>query len=184
MMKFTETRLKGSYIIMMEPLKDERGGFARTFCKKEFEKINHTEEFVQFNHSYNLKKGTLRGMHYQTPPAPEIKLIRCIKGSVYDVIVDLRKSSATLLNWTGVELSATNNKMIYVPKGFAHGFLTLEDDSELLYYHTNFYTPSAENGLLYNDEKLAIEWPGPITTISEKDKNYKSLTQNFKGIEL
>ena len=183
-MKFIETPLKNAFVIQLEPFKDERGAFVRTFCKKEFEQIGHTAEFVQFNQSYNSIKGTIRGMHYQEPPAAEIKLIRCVKGKVYDVIVDIRKSSPTFLRWFAVELSATNNKMIYIPHGFAHGFQTLENESELLYHHSGFYTPAVEKGIHYNDPLIEIEWPIPVSIISEKDKNYINLSASFKGIEL
>lgn len=183
-MNFTETTLKGAYVI--EPIKliDERGGFSRTFCKEEFKNIKHTKEFVQFNQSFNLQKGTIRGMHFQQPPFCEIKLIRCIKGSVYDVIVDIRNSSPTFLQWFGIELSDLNMKMIYVPEGFAHGFQTLEDNSELLYHHTNFYVPSSEKGIRYNDEMINIHWPLAVSMISEKDKSYPLLTNSFKGITI
>ncbi len=182
-MNFIETKLKGAYIIEVSTWQDERGIFARTYCKKEFKKINHTQEFVQFNHSSNNQIGTLRGMHYQKNPFAEIKLIRCIRGSVFDVIVDIRKSSPTFLKWIGIELSAKNMKMIYVPRGFAHGFLTLENDSELLYHHTDFHEPSAECGIKYDDPSLNIDWPGRIMLISAKDKGYPTISKNFKGIK-
>ena len=181
-MRFTETLLKGSYTIDLTPFKDERGEFARTYCKKEFAEIGHTKEFVQFNQSYNLKKGTIRGMHYQVAPYSEIKLIRCVRGAVMDIIVDLRKDSPTFLQHISVELSALNKKMIYVPQGFAHGFQTLEDNTELIYHHTEYYTPEAEAGLNYNDPALKLEWPLEVSVISEKDRQNKPITNNFKGI--
>jgi dTDP-4-dehydrorhamnose 3,5-epimerase len=180
--KFTETILKGSYVVELTPVFDERGGFARTFCKREFSEINHTKEFVQLNQSYNTRKGTLRGLHYQVPPFTEIKLIRCVKGSVWDVIVDIRKNSPTFLQHFAVELSEQNRKMIYVPEGFAHGFQTLADNSELVYHHTEYYTPNSEAGLNYNDPLLNIEWPLAVSVISEKDKNNKFIDNTFKGI--
>lgn len=183
-MNFTETKLKGAFVIELSPLKDERGGFARTFCKEEFKKINHIKDFVQFNHSFNIKKGTIRGMHYQELPHSEIKLIRCIKGAVYDVIIDIRRSSPTFLLWFGVELTADNMKMIYVPEGFAHGFQTLTNETELLYHHTGFYSPTAEKGIRYNDPALNIIWPETVSIISEKDKNYQLLSKNYKGIDI
>lgn len=183
-MNFIETKLKGAYVIELNPLEDERGMFARVFCKKEFSKIKHDKEFVQFNHSLNEKKGILRGLHYQEPPFAEIKLIRCIRGALFDVIVDIRKSSSTFLQWTGVELSETNMKMMYVPEGFAHGFQTLNDSTELLYHHTNFYEPSAERGIRYNDSMIGIQWPDKVPIISEKDTNYPLLKTGFTGIEL
>jgi len=146
-MIFTETILKGSYEITLTPHGDSRGWFARTYCKNEFEQIGHQAEWVQINHSFSAQKGTVRGMHFQNPPYAEIKMLRCIAGSVYDVIVDLRKNSPTFLKWYGTELSAANKKMLYIPAGFAHGFQTLSDDAELIYHHTEFYTPEAEAGI-------------------------------------
>ncbi len=181
-MTFTETILKGSFIIDLSVFTDDRGGFARTFCKKEFQKIGHTKEFVQFNHSYNTLKGTVRGMHYQVPPYQEIKLIRCIKGAVQDVIIDMRKDSPTFLQHINVELNEENKKMIYVPEGFAHGFQTLVDDTQLMYHHTEYYAPNADAGLNHNDKTLNIKWTLPVSVISEKDKNYKLIDNTFKAI--
>ena len=181
-MKFIETNLKNAFVIELSPMVDDRGTFMRTFCKKEFEEIGHTKEFVQLNHSINTKKGTLRGMHYQNLPFEEIKLIRCVRGRVYDVIVDIRAHSATFLQYFGVELSAENKRMIYVPQGFAHGFQTLEDDSELLYHHTEFYNPLADAGLNYADTKINIDWKLPVSIISQKDKDLPFLGEDFKGI--
>lgn len=180
-MIFEETTLKGAYIISLQLLQDERGGFARTFCKKEFGQIGHRKEFVQLNHSYNTHKGTIRGMHFQLPPHQEIKLIRCVRGSVMDVIVDLRKDSPTFLQHISVELSAENKKMIYMPENFAHGFQTLEENSELIYHHTEFYTPEADTGLRYDDPALKINWPLPPVMVSAKDKSYKLIDYTFKG---
>jgi len=181
-MIFHETGLKGAYIIELEPFTDDRGLFARTFCKREFAEIGHSKEFVQFNHSHNHLRGTLRGMHFQLPPNAEIKLIRCIRGSVYDVIVDLREASPTFLKYIGVELSARNMQMIYVPEGFAHGFQTLEDQTELLYHHTAFYAPGQEGGISYKDPLLGIRWPLPPSSMSEKDQNYPFLAPTFSGL--
>jgi len=181
-MNFVETKLLGSFVIHPTLLQDERGGFSRVFCKNEFKHIGHDKEFVQLNHSFNTHKGTIRGMHYQEPPFSEIKLIRCVRGAVYDVIIDIRKSSPTFLQWFGIELSARNMNMIYVPEGFAHGFQTLEENSELLYHHTNFYEPLSERGIRYSDAEIAINWPIEVTSISQKDKNYPLLTPTFKGI--
>lgn len=138
-MIFTETLLKGSYIIELSAFTDDRGWFARTYCKNEFAAIGHTAEWVQMNHSFTKDKGAIRGMHYQLPPFSEIKMVRCIAGAVYDVIVDLRKDSPTFLQWYGTELSAANKKMLYIPEGFAHGFQTLQNDCELIYHHSQFY---------------------------------------------
>jgi len=181
-MIFEETKLKGAYVVSLNPLSDARGGFARTFCKKEFEQIGHKKEFVQMNHSWNKNKGTVRGMHYQIPPFQEIKLIRCVRGSVLDVIVDLRKYSPTFLQHVTVELSAENKKMIYVPEDFAHGFQALEDDSELIYHHTEYYTPDADRGLRFDDPALNIKWPLPTVMVSDKDKSYKLIDNTFKGM--
>jgi dTDP-4-dehydrorhamnose 3,5-epimerase len=180
-MNFEETTLKGAYVVSLQLLTDARGGFARTFCKKEFQQINHQKEFVQLNHSYNTSKGTIRGMHYQLPPYQEIKLIRCVKGAVLDVIVDLRANSPTFLQHVSVELSAENKKMMYVPENFAHGFQTLQDNSELIYHHTQFYAPQADTGIRFNDPMLKINWPLEPIMVSEKDKNYKLIDHTFKG---
>lgn len=181
-MIFNPTSLVGSYVIDLEPRSDERGWFARYYCKEEFEKIGHTKEWVQMNHSFTNKKGSIRGMHFQVHPFREIKMLRCIAGSVYDVIIDLRKDSATFLQWMGVELSATNKKMLYIPEGFAHGFQCLEDDCQLIYHHSEFYKPGAEAGIRYNDPLINIKWPLPLTVISSRDEEHPYLTEQFKGI--
>jgi dTDP-4-dehydrorhamnose 3,5-epimerase len=181
-MIFTETALHGSYIISLEPFSDERGWFARTYCKKDFAIIGHEKEWVQLNHSFTKNKGTIRGMHFQHPPFSEIKMIRCIAGAVLDVIVDIRKDSPTFLHHVTVELSAANKQMIYIPEGFAHGFQTLEENSELIYHHSEYYQPGVEGGLRYNDAALKVQWPLPIQNISERDLNHPLLDNNFKGI--
>ncbi|MDF2188765.1 dTDP-4-dehydrorhamnose 3,5-epimerase [Paraflavitalea sp. CAU 1676] len=181
-MIFTPTTLEGSYVIDIEQYSDSRGWFARFFCKKEFSAIGHDKEWVQLNHSANFRQGTLRGMHFQCPPFREIKMVRCIAGSVFDVIVDLRKESKTFMNWYGTELSATNRKMLYIPEGFAHGFQTLSDNSELIYHHTEFYTAGSEGGIRYNDPRLNIQWPLSVSIISDRDKTHPYLDQHFKGI--
>jgi dTDP-4-dehydrorhamnose 3,5-epimerase len=181
-MIFTETKLKGSYVIDLDLFEDERGWFARTFCKDEFKKMGHDGEWVQLNHSFTKQKGTIRGMHYQMPPFGEIKLIRCIAGAVFDVIVDIRKDSPTFLQWVGMEFSAKNKKMIYIPQGFAHGFQALTNDCELIYHHSAFYKPNVEGGLKYNDPNLNIEWPLEGVNISSRDLSHNLLTNNFIGI--
>lgn len=181
-MIFTPTSLPGSYVIDLTPRNDHRGWFARTYCKKEFEQIGNTREFVQMNQSYTREKGALRGLHFQRTPHREIKVVRCLAGAVYDVIVDLRKDSPTFLQWFGVELSAQNKKTLYVPEGFAHGFQTLEENSELLYLVSEFYTPESEGGLRYNDRALKIQWPLPVGDLSEKDAAHPFLTDNFQGL--
>ncbi len=183
-MTFRETALKGAYIIEMKPHTDDRGLFMRTYCKNEFKQIGHDQEFVQFNHSMTHSKGTIRGMHYQVPPFSEIKLIRCIRGGIYDVIIDLRKNSPTFLKFVAVELTETNMCSIYIPQGFAHGFQTLEDNTQLIYHHTAFYAPGYEAGIRYNDPAVAISWPLPVSVITEKDLNHPILNNSFKGIPI
>ncbi|MEI7965640.1 MAG: dTDP-4-dehydrorhamnose 3,5-epimerase [Chitinophagaceae bacterium] len=181
-MKFIETPLTGCYIIEPEVFADERGWFIRSFCKDEFNTIGHHQEWVQMNHSFTKLTGTIRGMHFQLPPFSEIKLVRCISGKVFDVVVDLRKDSPGFLQWYGVELSAANKKMIYIPEGFAHGFQTLEDNSELLYHHSAFYSPGVEGGIKYDEPRINISWPIAVTCISERDGQHAFLEENFKGI--
>ena len=181
-MIFKETSLKGSYVITIEPVEDERGWFARTYCKNEFLSIGHMKEWVQMNHSFTKQKGTVRGMHYQRPPYGEIKLVRCIAGSVYDVIIDLRANSATYLQYFGIELSAVNKKMIYIPEGFAHGFQALSNDAELVYNHSQFYLPGVEAGVRYNEPSINIKWPLELTNISERDISHPFIDANFKGL--
>lgn len=181
-MTFTETILKGSYVIEPIPWGDNRGWFTRTYCKREFAQIGHNSEWVQMNHSFSSKQGTIRGMHYQKHPHSEIKMVRCIAGAVIDVIVDLRNDSETFLMNFSVELSAENKKMIYIPAGFAHGFQTLTNNAELIYHHAAYYTPEAEAGLWYDDKVLNIHWPLPLTEISERDTSHPLIDQTFKGL--
>lgn len=181
-MIFTPTPLEGSYLIELQPYQDNRGWFARFYCKNEFRQIGHEKEWVQLNHSVTFKKGAIRGMHFQKDPFKEIKMVRCTSGNVFDVIIDLRKNSRTFLHWFGVELSAFNKRMIYIPEGFAHGFQCLSDNCELIYHHTEFYTPNAEAGIRYNDPLIKMEWPLPITELSPRDESHPYLTENFKGI--
>ncbi len=169
-MVFHETFLKGAFVLEVQKLNDDRGFFGRSWCKNEMEERGLNGNVVQTNTSFSSKKGTLRGMHYQKHPYEETKLIRCTKGAIYDVIVDLRKESPTYLCWFGIELTADNYKMLYVPEKFAHGFITLKDDSEVTYQVTQFYTPGAESGIRFNDPLINIDWPAPVTVISEKDK--------------
>jgi len=171
-MKFVETELKGAFIVGPELLEDERGFFARTWCRKEFEQHGLNPNMVQCNISFNRKKGTLRGMHYQASPFEEAKLVRCTMGVIYDIIIDLRPDSKTFIDWIAVELSAENRKMIYIPEGFAHGFQTLENDTEVFYQMSEFYVPEYARGVRWNDPKFKIEWPGDIRIISAKDKNF------------
>jgi dTDP-4-dehydrorhamnose 3,5-epimerase len=181
-MIFKPTPLKGSYEIQLTPFKDERGWFMRTYCKNEFAQIGHTKEWLQMNHSFTLLKGAVRGMHYQLPPFREIKLVRCTRGTVFDVIIDIRRDSPTFLKWYGIELSAGKMNMVYIPEGFAHGFQTLTEECELVYSHSEFYVPGSEGGLKYDDPVLNIEWPIAVTQVSERDNNHRAITENFKGI--
>jgi dTDP-4-dehydrorhamnose 3,5-epimerase len=182
-MKFTSTGLEGSYVIDIFPIEDERGWFVRTFCKNEFAEIGHTKEWVQMNHSFTNDAGTIRGMHFQQPPFSEIKLIRCIAGKIFDVIVDLRKNSATFLKWFGAELSAENKKMIYIPEGFAHGFQTLTDDCQLIYNHSEYYKPGV-GGIKYDDAGIGITWRLPAKNVSARDSNHPMIDKNFEGLNI
>ena len=181
-MKFTPVPLSGAYEIEPEVRTDPRGAFYRFFCKEEFAQIGHHAEWLQMNHSFTIIAGTIRGMHYQVQPHSEIKLVRCIAGRVYDVIVDIRSESPTFLQWFGVELSAENRKMMYIPVGFAHGFQTLTTDCELIYHHSACYTAGAEGGIRWDDPATRIEWPLPVAQISDRDRHHPLLTSQFKGI--
>jgi dTDP-4-dehydrorhamnose 3,5-epimerase len=183
-MKFIETPLAGAYVIEPESFTDERGFFARTFCQEEFARIGFDKQIVQINHALTRQKGTIRGMHYQCPPASEIKIIRCIQGAVFDVMVDLRAGSPGLRHWHGVELSSANLRLVYIPEGFAHGFQALSDDVELIYHHSAFYRPEYERGLRFDDPALNIAWPLPATVLSVKDRTHPLLDDRFQGIEI
>jgi dTDP-4-dehydrorhamnose 3,5-epimerase len=169
-MIFTETKLKGAYQIDVKRIEDERGFFGRSFCENEFEQYGLNTNTVQTNVSYSAKKGTLRGMHMQVEPFGETKLVRCTQGSIYDVIVDMRPQSPTFKQWIGVELSGTNYRMLYVPEGFAHGFITLADETHVSYQVTQFYTPSAEQCYRWDDPAFNIQWPMEPSLISSKDE--------------
>lgn len=182
-MKFDKLPLEGARLIEIDRLSDERGFFARCFCEREFEAAGLESRFVQINNSLSAKRGTLRGMHYQLPPSSEVKIVRCIRGALWDVIVDLRPDSTTFLKWVGAELNAENRLMMYVPRGFAHGMLTLTDDTEALYLMSSFYNPDAERGLRWNDPALGIRWPDVPTELSAKDANWPDLNESFHGIE-
>jgi len=171
-MIFKETYLKGSYQIEINRLGDERGFFGRQWCQNEMSEMGIKSNIAQVNTSLNKHKGTLRGMHFQKDPFQETKLVRCIRGRIFDVIVDLRPESPTYKKWFGVELTQNNYQMLYVPENFAHGFITLEDNTEILYLVTQFYHPEAEAGLRWNDPVFSIQWPVPVTVMSEKDKNH------------
>ena len=171
-MIFSETKLKGAFIIEIEKREDARGFFARSWCQNEFKTHGLTTEFVQANVSYNKKKGTMRGLHYQKSPYEESKLVRCTRGAIYDVIVDLRPNSPTYKDWIGVELTADNYKMLYVPEGFAHSFQTLMDNTEVTYQVSAFYNPASEGGLRWNDPAFGIKWPTKVEIISDKDRTW------------
>jgi dTDP-4-dehydrorhamnose 3,5-epimerase len=166
-MKFEETELPGVWVIDLERREDNRGFFARTFCEKEFAARGLITRFVQCNLSSNARRGTLRGMHYQNEPKPEIKLVRCVRGSVYDVVIDLHSRK-----WIGVELSAANGRALYIPAGVAHGFQTLEDNTDLYYHMSQFYDPSLAAGVRWNDAVFGIKWPVLAPILSEKDTLY------------
>ena len=170
-MKFFETRLKGAFLIDIEPLEDERGFFARTWCRKEFEQHGIDADWVQCIISSNKRKGTLRGMHYQVAPFAEAKLVRCTLGAIYDVIIDLRPGSTTYCHWVSAELSAENCKMIYIPQGFANGFQTLVDNTEVFYQMSAFYAKEYARAIRWNDPQFKIHWPEADRIISKKDQN-------------
>lgn len=172
-MIFNETPLVGAYTIDLDKKGDERGFFARVFCENEFRDHDLVTNFVQVNNSLSADRGTLRGMHYQLMPKAETKVVRCIKGSLYDVILDLRPDSPTFGQSFGAELSAENRRMMYAPKGFAHGFITLEDDTEAFYFVDEFYAPDQERGVRWNDPKFNIDWPIEPVVLSDKDKNQR-----------
>jgi dTDP-4-dehydrorhamnose 3,5-epimerase len=176
-MRFDPLPLEGAYLIDPDPFKDERGLFARVFCERELQEINHTKAIVQINHSLNAKRGAIRGMHFQYGPKAEIKMVKCLAGSVFDVLVDLRKLSPTFGKWHGEKLSSDNMKLMYIPEGFAHGFQTLTENAQLLYLHTAFYTPEYEGGVRFDDPDLAIDWPLPPTMISERDRSLPPLSE-------
>jgi dTDP-4-dehydrorhamnose 3,5-epimerase len=179
-MIFTETILEGAFVIEPEFVKDERGMFARTWCQREFEAHGLAGAWVQASISVNRRKGTMRGMHYQVAPHEEVKLVRCTMGAIYDVIVDLRPESPTYCRHVGAMLSAENRRMLYIPERFAHGFLTLEDNSEVSYHMSEFYAPASARGFRWEDATFRIEWPEPVTVISEKDRTWPPfLTKDY-----
>ena len=176
-MNFTETKLKGAFIIDVKRLEDERGFFGRAWCKTEFEDHGLNSNAVQANVSYNKLAGTIRGLHYQIEPFTESKTVRCTEGSIFDVIVDLRPESSTYKQWLGVTLTAQSFRMLYVPDGFAHGFITLEDNSAVHYMVTQYYTPGAEKGIRYDDPAFNIDWPLTPTVVSDKDLIHPPYTE-------
>jgi dTDP-4-dehydrorhamnose 3,5-epimerase len=173
--RFHETELPGAFVIEPERMTDDRGFFARTWCVREFADRGLSTDLVQCNVSYNAREATLRGMHYQVAPHAEVKLVRCTRGSIFDAIVDLRPDSPTFRRWVGVELSAEDGRMLYIPEGFAHGFQTLEDASEVSYQMSTFYHPGSARGLRWDDPAVGIEWPLEVRVISEKDRGFPLL---------
>lgn len=172
-MVFTETNLRGAFIIDVEKRGDARGFFARVWCKEEFAAHGLHTDLAQSNIAFSAKAGTLRGLHYQVKPYEEVKLVRCTRGSVYDVIVDLRSDSPTYMHWVGVELTESNHKMLYAPEGFAHGYQTLTDHAEVTYHVSQVYSPLSERGIRWNDPKIGIEWPKTeVRIISGKDQSW------------
>ena len=174
-MIFEETRLAGAWVIEPECMEDERGFFARTWCRREFAERGLSTELAQCSISYNRKKGTLRGMHYQAPPHAEVRLARCTQGAIYDVIIDLRPNSSTYRQWVAVELTAGNRRMLYIPKGFAHGFQTLVDDTEVFYQMSEFYHPESAWGIRWDDPAIAVDWPHSEAILSDKDARLTTL---------
>jgi len=175
-MIFAELKLTGAYIIDLERREDPRGFFARSWCRKEFGDHGLCVEFVQINVGFSTKKGTLRGMHYQAAPHQEVKVVRCTMGAIYDVIVDLRPESPTFTRWAGVELNSVNRRMLYVPEGFAHGYQTLEDNTEICYQTSRIYAPESARGNRYDDPAFGIEWPLAVACISDPDRSWPDYT--------
>ena len=176
-MIFSSTKLKDAYLINIEPLNDERGFFARSWCKKEFEMHGLNSGIAQANIAFSTTRATLRGLHYQLAPYEETKLVRCTRGAIYDVIVDLRRDSPTYKKWLGVELTAENHLMLYVPEGFAHGYLTLADNTEICYQASLTYARAYARGVRYDDQAFGISWPLPVDVISDTDQGWPPYTE-------
>lgn len=183
-MKTNTTPLSGLIVVETTPVADTRGRFTRIFCDTELATAQPNLQFRQINLSATRQRGTVRGLHYQVPPAAETKLIRCLRGRVFDVAVDLRRDSPTFLGWHAVELSSENDQQVLIPEGFAHGFQALTDDVELLYMHTSPWTPSHEIGIRHDDPRLGITWPLPVSHLSNRDSGYSLLTEDFSGVVL
>ncbi len=175
-MIFTETKLNGAFIVEPERLEDGRGFFARIWCHREFKTYGLNSILAQCSISFNKKKGTLRGMHYQAAPNEEVKLVRCTSGAIYDVIIDLRYDSETFKQWISIELTSENRKILYIPEGFAHGFLTLEDNSEVFYQMAEYYALGSARGVRWNDSAFSIRWPIDVKVISDKDNKYSNFS--------
>lgn len=181
-MRLVPTKIPDLWVAETEVWRDARGGFARWFCARDLKDAFGDRRIVQINHSSTIRKGTVRGLHFQYPPHAEMKLVRCIRGRVWDVAVDLRRGSPTFLQWHAEELSPDNARMLVIPEGFAHGFQALEDGSEMLYLHTAFYAPDHEGGVRYDDPMLNIRWPLPVVEISARDRRLAYLGRDFEGL--
>lgn len=180
----TLTRLKGLVIVQRKPIGDVRGFFARLYCVDEYKEFGMQKPIAQINHTLTIKKGAVRGLHFQYPPYSEIKVVSCIRGEVYDVAVDIRRNSPTFLKWHAEILSAENRKSLLIPEGFAHGFQTMADDCELLYLHTEAYAPGAEGALNAQDPRIGIAWPLPVTELSDKDRAHPFIDAQFSGVTI
>jgi dTDP-4-dehydrorhamnose 3,5-epimerase len=174
---FTQTKLKGAFVVDLERRDDSRGFFSRAYCRKEFETLGLKPTIAQANIAHNIRKGTVRGMHFQFPPATETKLVRCTRGAIFDILVDLRPESPTYLQHIALELNEDNQRAVYVPERFAHGYQTLCDNTDTSYLVGEFYTPSAESGLMHDDPQLGLEWPLPVSVISDKDQRFSLLAE-------
>lgn len=183
-MRLEQAPLLGVWVAEAEPLSDTRGSFARWFCQRELASVIGERRIVQVNHSRTRKAGAVRGLHFQLPPHAEMKLVRCIRGRVWDVAVDIRAGSDTFLQWHGEELSPENGRMMLIPEGFAHGFQVLEPESELLYLHTEFYSPGHEGGIRWDDPALGIRWPLPVSDLSDRDRSHPLIDKDFIGVDV
>ena len=183
-MKLMPTEIKGLFIAEIDLISDDRGTFSRLFCERDLADAIGSRKIVQVNRSLTFSSGTVRGMHYQNPPHLEMKLVRCTQGRILDIAIDIRAGSPTFLQWHAEELSPENSRMSILPEGFAHGFQALEDDSELLYLHTNFYKPESEGGILYSDPRIAISWPLPVINLTGRDQTYPLLPHDYCGIKV
>lgn len=185
-MRFTPIKLQGAYLVDLESHQDQRGRFARLFCTKEFREIGFDKAIVNINHSVTERKGTVRGLHFQRPPFAETKIVRCLRGAAWDCIVDVRGDSPTFLQWFAVVLTPEKGQLFLIPEGFAHGFQALDDDTEILYFSSAFYSPQHESGLRFNDPALNIDWPLPPTLFSDKDSSFELIEQrkNWNGVVL
>lgn len=183
-MNLVETSIHGAWVVESKALQDNRGAFSRLFCSRELQPIIESRTIVQINHSMTHSVGAVRGLHFQYPPHAEMKIVRCLKGRVFDVAVDLRQGSPSFLNWAAVELTPESHLAFVIPEGCAHGFQVLDEDSELLYLHTAFYTPDAEGAVRFDDPRVGVNWPLAPTDLSARDLSHPYLKEDFKGIVL